>query len=58
MVAVGVAHLLEAQLLLVKALPEAGLRMIPVAPQGAAAQGPQRRQLHLYLLPVLPAVLV
>ena len=58
MVTVGVAHLLEAQVLLVKALPEAGLRVVAVVAVVAVAREPQRRQLGLYLFTALPAVLV
>jgi hypothetical protein len=55
---VVLGHPQEAQAHRVKVLRVAGLRIIPVGAQGAAAQEPQRQQLHLYLLPVLPAVLV
>ena len=53
---VVLGHPQEVQAHRVKVLRVAGLRIIPVGPQGAAAQEPQRRQLH-QLLPALPEVL-
>ena len=54
---VVLCHPQEVQAHRVKVLRVAGLRIIPVGPQGAAAQGPQRQQLWLLPEPVLPAVL-